>query len=68
MPQKRIIGFVLLGVGIVLLIVGLNASDSPTDQISETFTGEYTDRTMYYIIGGIAAIIGGGLMALMGRK
>jgi hypothetical protein len=68
MSGSRIIGIVILAVGIVLLIFGMNASHAPIDQISETFTGRYTQTTMTYLIIGIVAVIGGGLLALSGRR
>ncbi len=57
MSQQRIIGIVLIVVGVVVLMFGLNAKDSLGDQVSEAVTGRFTDRTMWYIIGGIALIV-----------
>ena len=68
MNSMRIVGLVIVAVGIVLLLFGLNAADSPVDQVSEAVTGRYTDTTMWYVIGGIAAIVGGGLLALFGPR
>jgi NO-binding membrane sensor protein with MHYT domain len=68
MSGNRIIGIVMLAVGIVLLIFGMNASHAPVDQITETFTGRYTQTTMIYLIVGIVAVIAGGLLALSGRR
>lgn len=61
MSTQRIAGIVLLVVGVVLLILGINASDSVADQVSETFTGRFTDTTTWYIVGGI----GLGLLGLL---
>ena len=68
MTNDRIIGIALLAVGVTLLAIGYRSSGAPVDQLSEAFIGRYTDRTMWYIIGGIAAMIGGGLMVLRGSK
>jgi hypothetical protein len=68
MSGNRIIGLVILAVGIVLLVFGMNASHAPLDQVSETFTGRFTQTTMTYLIIGIVAIVGGGLLALTGRR
>jgi succinate dehydrogenase/fumarate reductase cytochrome b subunit len=65
MSGQRILGFVLLVLGIVLLIVGLNASDSVADQLSNTFTGKFTDSTMWYILGGIALAVVGAITAFL---
>ena len=64
MSKERMIGIVLLVVGVVLLVIGLNSSESITDQVSETFTGRFTDKTTWYIVGGIAAGLLGLLMVV----
>jgi hypothetical protein len=51
-----------------LLVVGLNSSQAPVDQVTETLTGRYTHSTMVYLIVGIVAIVGGGLLAFSGRR
>lgn len=68
MSQQRIVGIVLLVLGVVILLFGLNASDSVGDQVSEAVTGRFTDKTMWYIIGGIGLAVVGVLMSLMGAK
>ena len=66
MNPQRIFGVVVLVVGVVLLIMGMNASDSVADRVSETFTGRFTETTTWYIVGGIAAGVLGLLMVLAG--
>ncbi|HJT06373.1 MAG TPA: DUF3185 family protein [Stellaceae bacterium] len=68
MSGIRVLGIVLAVVGAVILVVGLNASHSLVDQASQTFIGRYTQGTMAYILIGLAALVGGGLMALVGRR
>lgn len=68
MTLIRIVGLVLLAIGVVLLIFGYNASQSLNEQIVEGFTGRFTQRTMGYLIGGLAAIVGGAALALWGGK
>ena len=68
MSQNRIFGIVLLVVGAALLVIGMNASHSVGDQISNTFTGRFTKETMWYLIGGGAAALIGLLMVLGGGK
>jgi hypothetical protein len=68
MSGVRVIGVVIAIIGIVLLVFGLNASHSFVDRASETVTGRYTHETMVYLIVGAAALIGGGLVALTGRR
>ena len=69
MNIQRVLGILLLVVGVILFVVGMNASDSVADRLSNFFTGHFTDTTVWYIIGGVVSAIGG-LMLLMfgGRK
>ena len=68
MSQQRIIGVVLLVVGAIVLVMGMNASKSVSDQVSQTFTGRFTKETMWYLIGGGAAALIGLLMAIGGGR
>lgn len=66
MNERGIIGAILLVAGIVLFVIGVSSSDSLADQVSETFTGRFTDATMWYIIGGLVSGFGGLLLLLVG--
>lgn len=52
-------------VGIVLIIIGVNASRSLADNLSTMFRGRLTEHTMWYIFGGIASAVVG-LLLMMG--
>jgi hypothetical protein len=66
--SPRILGIVVLVVGLILLAFGLNSTESAAESVKETFTGRYTDRTMWYLIGGVALALLGGGIAIMGRR
>ena len=66
--MNKIISLALLVGGIVLIIYGLNASDSVGSDVSRFFTGNPTDRTMWFMLGGIAAVAVGGVGLLRGTK
>jgi hypothetical protein len=68
MNPQRIFGIVLLVVGIFLLITGMNSSHSVADQVSNTFTGRFTDNTTWYILGGIVAGVAGLSMLVIGGR
>lgn len=68
MTLMRAIGIALAAAGIVFLVIGISATDSPVEQVSETFTGKYTSQTLWYIAGGLGAIVGGGLVAMASRR
>ena len=68
MTTQRIIGLVVAVAGVALLVMGLNASDSAGEQIREGFTGHYSDKTTWFIVGGIGAIVGGAALGLLGGR
>ncbi len=68
MASSRIIGIVLLVLGVILLGFGINSSNAPVDQISQTFFGRYTHDTMMYLVGGAIMAVAGALIALVGKR
>lgn len=55
--MNRPLSIALFVVGCVLIIYGISASNSFSSEVSRTFTGSPTTRTMWLLIGGIAAAI-----------
>ena len=68
MEINRILGAIVFAIGVVLLILAYNASNAPLEELSNTLTGRYSDRTMWYLVLGIAAAVGGGLLATFGNR
>ena len=66
--MNRAIGLALLAVGIALVVYGFNASDSISSSVSRTFTGSPTNKTLWLLLGGAAAIIVGGVLSLGGSR
>ena len=58
----------LLAVGVVLIIMGVSASESFGSDVSRFFTGSPTDKTVWLLIGGIVAAIVGLFGLLRGSK
>lgn len=67
MGANKVIGIVLLVTGLILLYFGWQASQSAGDQIAETFTGRFTDSTMWFLIIGAAAAVGGAMLTFIKR-
>ena len=67
MDNKKMLGAVLLVVGLILLYFGWQSSQSVGDQITETFTGRFTDSTMWFLITGAAATVVGIFIAVVKR-
>ena len=66
--MNKALGIGLLIAGIVLTIFGINASESFGSEVSRFFTGTPTDKSMWLLIGGIAAGITGLFLTLTSRK
>ena len=68
MSLPRIIGAVALVIGLILLGMAYNASQAPVEQVSEAVTGSFSDQTIIFLIAGAAAVVGGLLLFLFGRR
>lgn len=62
------ISVALLVVGVVLIVWGINASESFSSDVSRVFTGSPTDEAIWLLIGGIVAAIVGLFGLLRGTK
>jgi uncharacterized membrane protein YidH (DUF202 family) len=68
MLSNKLIGFVLLAVGILLLVMGYNASQSVGSQFKEAFSGSMSDKATLFYIGGAIVTAVGTYLAFMSRK
>jgi len=68
MYMNRIIGLAVLAIGVVLLGFAFHSTNAPMEEFSNALTGRYSNRTMWYFAVGIAAVVGGGLLAVFGRR
>lgn len=66
--MHKVIGFVLLGIGAVLLILGISSADSLASSFSRLFTGEPTSRAVWLIVSGVGCLVGGGALVVMSRR
>ncbi len=61
--NAKILAIVLIVVGLILLFLGYQSSQGLDDQIAETFTGRFTDSTIwFFVLGAAAAVAGAGLL------
>jgi hypothetical protein len=57
--MNRPVSLILLVVGVILVIYGINASTSVGSDVSRAVTGTPTDKSMWLLIGGaVLAIVG----------
>jgi hypothetical protein len=67
MKDNKLMGLILLVVGAILLFFGWRASESLGEQLTETFTGRFTDETMIFIIGGAVCLAAGLYMTVRSK-
>lgn len=65
MGSQKLVGLVLLVVGVILLYFGWQSSQSLGDQVTEAMTGRFTDETMWFIIGGAVAVVAGAFLTFL---
>lgn len=58
------IALALLSGGIVMIIFGISATESFGSEVSRFFTGTPTDKSMWLLLGGIAATTVGAVYSL----
>jgi hypothetical protein len=66
--MNKLLSLALLVIGIVLIIYGISASNSVGSSFSRLFTGSPTDKTVWLLIGGIAAAAIGAGCLIAGSK
>ncbi len=59
MNTRMILGLVLLFGGLVWVAFGIHATDAPLEKFVEAFTGSYSDKTQWSLIGGAAIAAAG---------
>jgi hypothetical protein len=53
--MNKLIPIVLLVGGVVLIVIGINATNSFGSDVSRFFTGSPTNKAIWMLIGGIVA-------------
>lgn len=66
--MNRIVSVAILFVGVALIVIGVNVMNSFGSDVSRFFTGAPTDRAVWMMLGGIAAVIIGALPLLLGTR
>ena len=57
--MNKIVSLALLAGGIVLIVLGVKATNSFGSDVSRFFTGSPTDKAVWMLIGGVlAAVVG----------
>jgi hypothetical protein len=66
--MNKIVSLALLVGGIVLIVIGINATNSFSSDVSRFFTGAPTDKAVWILIGGFVAVTVGLIGIFRGSK
>jgi len=66
--MNKIIALALLVGGVVLIVIGVNATNSFSSDVSRFFTASPTDKAVWMLIGGAIAAFVGLIGTLRGSK
>ena len=66
--MNKALSIALLAGGIVLIVIGANATKSFSSDVSRFFTGSPTDKAVWMLIGGIVAASIGLFGTMRGAK
>jgi Protein of unknown function (DUF3185) len=66
--MNKAIGLALLVVGVILIAYGINGSNSISSNVSQTFTGSPTNKTLWLLVGGSASAIVGLALTITGFR
>lgn len=66
--MTKAIAIALLVGGVVLIVIGVNAMNSFSSDISRFFSGTPTDKSIWILFGGILSAVAGLTLAVRGWK
>jgi hypothetical protein len=66
--MNKVIFAAVLACGVVLIIMGINATNSFSSDVSRFFTGSPTDKAVWMLLGGIIAAVAGLIGILRGSR
>jgi drug/metabolite transporter (DMT)-like permease len=65
--MSRILSSVILLVGIVLLVYGIDASNSVSSSVTQAVSGTPTNKSIWLIVLGVVGVLSGGCGLLLRR-
>jgi len=66
--MNKILSLALVAGGLVLIVIGVNATNSFSSDVSRFFTGSPTDKAVWMLIGGIVTAVAGLAALLLAPK
>jgi len=66
--MTKAIAMALIVGGVVLIMIGVNAMNSFSSDVSRFFTGTATDKAVWMLLGGVVSAVVGMTLAVRGWK
>lgn len=66
--NSKLLGWMLIAIGLALIVFGYNASQSLASQFKQSFTGSLSDKAMMYYLGGAVSLAAGVFLAFARGK
>ncbi len=66
--MNKVIFLALLAGGVVLIVLGINATNSFTSDVSRFFSGSPTNKAIWMLVGGVVAALAGLIGIFRGSK
>ena len=66
--MNKAFALALLVGGVILIVLGFNASNSFESDVNRFFTGNPTDKAMWMLVGGAVAAVAGLVMTIRKSK
>lgn len=66
--MNKPLSLALLAGGILLVVLGINVSNSFGSDVSRFFTGSPTDKAIWMLVGGVVGVVAGLLGLARGSK
>ena len=66
--MNKALGIALIVAGVLLVIFGINASDSVGSDVSRALTGTPTDKSIWLLVSGIVSAIDGAFLTFSGKS
>jgi hypothetical protein len=66
--MRNPLGIIIVIIGVVLLVIGIGASDSVSSGFSKLFTGAPSDKSIWLIVTGLLAIGVGAVVSWRGTR
>lgn len=66
--MRNVVGLTIFALGVVLLVLGFNETQSMASEVTRAFTGSPSDRSLWLVVGGLLSVVSGLTFALRASR